>query len=96
MLAVDVSAATDASTRFIDCVPNCQSYKACHIKFTLLIYYMMVISGGGRVTGKKTSKPVTTVQACILTCVRVKPINLFNKNSGQFPAVFMVTKPRLF
>ena len=42
--------------------------------------------------GEMAAKLETTVRDCVLTFVSVIPLNTFNKMSGQFFAVFMVTK----
>ena len=41
-------------------------------------------------------EPVTTIQDCVSTFVRMKPMDIFKKEaSGDLPAVFVVNKSRI-
>lgn len=42
------------------------------------------------------SKPKTTVQDCVPTSVKVKPLDIFNVTLGKFPAVFLATESGVF
>lgn len=59
--------------------------------------YLALMSGGGGdtggITGGKSAKPVTPVQVCVSAFVNITPLDTFRETSGQFPAVFVVTKP---
>ena len=46
--------------------------------------------GGGDI-GEKAAKPVTTVQACVLTFVRVTPLDIFMETSEKSTAIFAST-----
>lgn len=50
------------------------------------------------VGGGKASKPKTTVQDCVPTFVKVKPLDVFNVMTGQFPSRIRCfqTKPDIF
>lgn len=58
----------------------------CHITFTLDLCMMIFMSGvvGG---------PETTVRFGVSTFVAMKKLDIFDKTSGHFPAVFVATKP---
>lgn len=43
--------------------------------------------------GERFAKPVTTVQVCVSACV--KPRDIFEQSSGQFPAMFVDTENQL-
>lgn len=56
----------------------------------------MSAGGGDGVTDGKAAKPVTAAQDCISTIVNVKPLDIFKEASGEFQAVFVVTKTYIF
>lgn len=56
------------------------------------VYDLTSISSGGA-TDEKAAEQMTAIQDCVSTSASVKPLDIFNKASRQFPAVFVATKP---